>query len=329
MNQTNSDSNILVSGIQPSGRPHLGNYFGAMKQFFEYQNQYNCFIFVADYHALTTIQDKEVMRQNIYDLVVDYLTIGLDPKKVTLYKQSDVPQTTELTWIFNCLTSMGKLQRAHAYKAAKESGKKRINVGLFDYPMLMAADILLPGADVVPTGQDQKQHIEYTRDVAEKFNSTFSEAFDLPEALIKDDVATIPGLDGQKMSKSYDNTIRLFEPEESLREKVMSIVTDSKGKEEPKDPDDTIFSLLELFITDEEAEDMRQTYASGGVGYKEAKERLFEEVNEFIAPLRAKRREIAEDEELIQDVLAAGKETVHDIAENRMNRIRKEIGLTL
>lgn len=329
MNESSTEKEILVSGIQPTGRPHIGNYFGAMKQFFEYQNEYDSFIFIADLHALTTVQNKETLSENIYNLIVDYLAIGIDPEKVTLYKQSDVPQVTELTWIFNCLTTIPFLERAHAYKDAIESGKKQISVGLFDYPLLMAADILLPGAHVVPAGRDQKQHIEYARDTAEKFNRVYGETFRLPKALIKKEVATIPGIDGQKMSKSYGNTIGLFDDEETLREKVMSVVTDSKGVDDPKDTDDTLFTLLELFLEEDEIPGMRELYSEGGIGYKEAKERLFDEINEFMEPLRAKRREIAEDRDYVLTVLEEGSKRADHIIEEKMREVREKVGLTL
>jgi tryptophanyl-tRNA synthetase len=225
----------LVSGIKSTGTLHIGNYFGAMRQFLTLQDSYDCNIFVADLHSLTTLQNKEEMQNIIKDTVAGYLAIGLNPEKVTLYKQSDVPQVTELAWIFNCITTMPYLMRAHAFKDA-EAKNKEINVGVFDYPLLMAADILIEQAHIVPVGADQKQHIEIARDTAQKFNSTFGEAFVIPEAFIDETVQTIPGIDGQKMSKSYGNIIPLFADEETLRKAVMSITTDSKGVEEPKDP---------------------------------------------------------------------------------------------
>ena len=233
---------ILLSGVKPTGRVHIGNYFGAMKQFVEMQNEHESYVFIADYHAITTVQDKEQMKQGIIDVALDYLAIGLDPKKVVLFKQSDVPQVHELNWIFNCITTMPYLMRAHAYKDA-EAKNKEINVGLFDYPLLMAADILIQDADVVPVGQDQKQHVEYARDTAQKFNNIFCEGksadgiFKLPEPLILESVETVPGTDGRKMSKSYGNVIPLFATNEEIKKAVMSIPTDSKGVDEPKDPD--------------------------------------------------------------------------------------------
>lgn len=325
----NTSQKTLVSGIQPTGRPHLGNYFGAMKQFLDYQDEYDSYIFIADLHALTTIQDKNTLKKNTYDLVVDYLTIGLDPDKVTLYKQSDITYVTELTWIFNCLTTVPFLERAHAYKDALESGKKKPSVGLFDYPILMAADILLPEADVVPVGQDQKQHLEYARDTAEAFNKTYGETFKLPEPIIKDDVATVPGLDGQKMSKSYGNTIGLFEETETLEEKVMGLVTDSKGVDEPKNPNDTLNTLFKLVADTETARSFENEYTQGGMGYKEAKERLSEQIEAFIAPLRARREEIAQDTSYVYSVLEEGKKRADNKMEQKMHEVREKVGLTL
>ena len=239
---------ILLSGIKPTGVPHIGNYFGAMKQFVDLQNEYEeSLFFIADYHALNTIQNAKEMRQNIFEIALDYLAIGLDPKKITVFKQSDIPQHTELAVIFNAITTMPYLMRAHAFKDA-ETRNKEISVGTFDYPMLMAADILLYDADVVPVGQDQKQHIEIARDTAEKFNRIFGETFKLPKPLILEDVATVPGIDGQKMSKSYNNTIPLFAENDEIDRLAMSIITDSKGVKEAKDAEtDNVFALHKLF----------------------------------------------------------------------------------
>jgi len=220
---------ILLSGVKPTGKPHIGNYFGAMKQFVELQTSYESYVFIADLHALTTVQNRGELEENTINVILDYLSIGLDPKKVVIYKQSDVPQVTELGWIFNCITTVPYLMRAHAYKDAVANNKEP-NVGLFDYPLLMAADILIQGADVVPVGQDQKQHVEIARDTAEKFNHIFGETFKLPEPLILKGVAAVPGIDGRKMSKSYGNTISLFATDEEVEGTVMSIVTDSSGE---------------------------------------------------------------------------------------------------
>ena len=224
-----SGKKILLSGVKPTGRPHIGNYFGAIKQFVELQNSYQCYIFIADLHALTTVQNRGELEENTAGVLLDYMAVGLDPNKVVIYKQSDVPQVAELAWVFNCLTTMPYLMRAHAYKDA-EAKSKEVNVGLFDYPLLMAADILIQDADVVPVGQDQKQHVEIARDTAEKFNRIFGETFKLPEPLILAQVAIVPGMDGRKMSKSYGNTIPLFATDEEIEKAVMSIVTDSSGE---------------------------------------------------------------------------------------------------
>src|SRR3989338_5334667 len=220
---------ILLSGVKPTGRPHIGNYFGAMKQFVDLQHDYDCYFFIADLHALTLVLNREEMSQAIYDVALDYLAIGLDPAKVTIFKQSDVPAHSELAWIFECITTMPYLMRAHAFKDA-EAKDKEINVGTFNYPMLMAADILLYDTDVVPVGQDQNQHVEIARDTAEKFNRIFGETFKLPEPLILAQVAIVPGMDGRKMSKSYGNTIPLFATDEEIEKAVMTIVTDSSGE---------------------------------------------------------------------------------------------------
>jgi len=219
---------ILLSGVKPTGRLHLANYFGAMKQFVDLANEYESYIFIADYHALNFIQNKEEMRRNIIDVLLDYLAIGLDPEKVTLFKQSDILEHTELAWIFDTITAMPYLERAHAFKDARAKDKE-INVCTFNYPMLMAADILLYNPDVVPVGADQKQHVEYARDTAQKFNRIFGETFKLPKEIIMENVANIPGTDGRKMSKSYNNTIPLFASHEEIKKCVMSIVTDSSG----------------------------------------------------------------------------------------------------
>ena len=228
---------VLLSGIQPSGTMHIGNYFGAIKQFVDLQGEYESRIFIADLHAITTVQDKSKLSESILNVAMDYLACGLDPEKVALFKQSDIPEVTELTWYFNCITTMPYLERATTYKDAHMKAKE-VTVGLFDYPMLMAADILIQDADVVPVGADQKQHVEYARDTAQKFNNTYGDTFKLPEPIILDTVAIVPGTDGRKMSKSYGNTIPLFGTDEEIKKAVMSIVTDSKSPAEPKNPDE-------------------------------------------------------------------------------------------
>ena len=321
---------ILLSGVKPTGRVHIGNYFGAMKQFVELQNEYESYVFIADYHAVTTVQNKEELSKGIIDVALDYLAIGLDPKKVVLFKQSDVPQVHELNWIFNCITTMPYLMRAHAYKDA-EAKSKEINVGIFDYPLLMAADILMQDADVVPVGQDQKQHVEYARDTAQKFNNVFSsDIFKLPEPLIIKKVETVPGTDGQKMSKSYGNVIPLFASYEEIKKAVMNIPTDSKGVAEPKDPETNhIFNIHKLLLNDAEKEVLAAKYRDGGMGYKEAKDGLIEALESFIKPMRERRTMLANDLESVFDILKAGGSRAALRAEKKMVEIRKAVGVDI
>lgn len=315
-----TNKKILLSGIQPTGRPHIGNYFGAMKQFVDSQNKYDSLVFIADLHALTKVQNGEILSQNIIDIALDYLAIGLDPKKVTLFKQSDVPQVTELAWIFNCLVTVPYLSRAHAFKDA-EAKNKEINVGLFDYPILMAADILIHNSDIVPVGKDQKQHVEIARDVAQKFNNTFGETFKLPESLILAEVETVPGTDGQKMSKSYNNTIPLFATDEEIKKLVMSIVTDSSG-DIPKN----VYAIHRLFRPKEELDKL---YKEKAGKYKDLKEALTADIQAFIAPIRAKRALLAQDQDHVLQILKEGGEKAKIHAEKMMCDIRQKIGLSL
>lgn len=338
----------LLSGVKPTGRPHIGNYFGAMKQFVDLQNSgdFNCYLFVADYHALNLVQNAQELKQLTYDLVLDYLAIGLDPAKSVLFKQSDVPAHTELAWIFDTIVTMPYLMRAHAFKDA-EAKNKEINVGTFNYPVLMAADILLYNTDVVPVGQDQKQHIEYARDIAEKFNnifcssSVFGEAtsgessfggevdkvFELPEPIILENVATVPGIDGKKMSKSYGNTIPLFATDEEIKKSIMSIATDSKGVAEPKDPDSTLFKIYKLFEDPRTTKIMEEQYLKGGVGYKEFKEIIIQRAQEFIKPLREKREELAKNPDLVREVLESGKQKANEVASTKLKEVKEKIGV--
>lgn len=318
----------LLSGVKPSGRPHVGNYLGAMRQFVELAKTHETFVFVADYHAMTSVHTGSTLRQNSIDVTLDYLAIGLDPKQVVLFKQSDVPEHTELCWIFNTLTTMPYLMRAHAFKDA-EAKNKDLNVGTFDYPMLMSADILMYNPDVVPVGADQKQHIEFARDTALKFNVQYGETFVLPDAYIPRDVATVPGIDGQKMSKSYGNTIPLFASDEEIRKQCMSIVTDSKGVAEPKDPSAcNVFALHAHFSTDMLPE-LTRRYREGGIGYKESKEILAEHIIAFVCPLRERRAEFEATEGLVQEVLAEGGERARTVARKTMAEVRQKVGVTL
>lgn len=318
---------ILLSGIQASGTLHIGNYFGAMKQFVELQETYDARIFVANFHSVTTVQDKQKLEQLTRDVVIDYLAIGLDPKKCTLFLQSAIPEVTELMWYFNCLTTVPYLMRAHSYKDKVANGKEP-SAGLFTYPMLMAADILIHDADVVPVGQDQKQHVEFARDVALKFNNVFGETFKLPEELTPKEVAVVPGLDGQKMSKSYNNTIPLFAEDEEIDALCAKVVTDSLRPEDPKNPDENnVFKLHALFLNDSEREELAARYRAGGLSYKEAKELLAERIKDFIRPLRERRREIAADQAYVDRVLREGAEKARMVASAKLAEVRAKIGI--
>ncbi|MBU6426865.1 tryptophan--tRNA ligase [Patescibacteria group bacterium] len=319
---------ILLSGVKPTGRPHIGNYFGAMRQFVQLLNSgdYECYFFIADYHALNLIQNAEEMKRNTLDLAIDYLAIGLDPNKATLFKQSDISAHTELAWIFDTIVTVPYLQRAHAYKDAVAKNKE-INVGTFNYPVLMAADILLYDADVVPVGQDQKQHVEYARDIAQKFNNTFCNGnecdqggvFKLPEPLIMEDVATVPGIDGRKMSKSYGNTIELFASRADIEKAVMSIVTDSDS-EIPKN----VYAIHKLFKSESE---LKPLYEANKGKYKVLKEALIEDIGVFIKPLREKRAELAKDENAVLKVLADGADKAKIKADAKLSLAKKAIGV--
>jgi tryptophanyl-tRNA synthetase len=310
---------ILVSGVKPTGRPHIGNYFGAMRQFVELQDTFEPYIFVADYHALTTLQNAGELRQNTADIVLDYLAIGLDPAKVTLFKQSDVPEVTELAWIFNCLTTVPYLERAHAYKDAVAKGKE-VSVGTFDYPILMAADILIYDADAVPVGQDQKQHIEYARDTEEKFNRAFGgNTFKLPEPLILDNVKAVPGIDGRKMSKSYGNTIPLFASDEEISKLVMSIVTDSNSG-----VPENVYAIHSLF---RDKNFLDALYEEKKGKYKDLKEALIVDIQSMIAPLRARRAKLAEDSDLVAKILSEGALLAKAKVVKKMDEVRKVIGV--
>ena len=324
----NVKNKTLLSGIKPTGRPHIGNYFGAMRQFVDLQDSYQSFIMIADLHALTSVQNHTELQSDIIDLAIDYLAIGLDPQKTILFRQSEVPAHTELAWIFNCLTTMPYLMRAHAFKDA-EARNKEINVGVFTYPTLMAADILLYEPDIVPVGADQKQHLEYARDIAEKFNHIFGQTFKLPQSLIMPEVEIVPGLDGQKMSKSYNNTIPLFAEDIQIRELVMKIITDSSAIGEAKDPEkDNVFALHKLFSADS-LEDLKQKYLSGSINHKESKELLAENMIKFISPLRARRQEVASDLDKVKKILSEGSKLANDKAQGKLNEAKAQVGLLL
>ena len=322
-----TNKKILLSGVKPTGRPHIGNYFGAMKQFVDLQDEYEARVFIADYHAITTVQNAEELSRSTMDVALDYLAIGVDPSKTLLFKQSDVPEVCELGWIFNCITTMPYLMRAHAYKDA-EAKNKEINVGLFDYPILMAADILIQDADAVPVGQDQKQHVEYARDIAEKFNRVFGDTFKLPNPYILEHVKIIPGTDGQKMSKSHGNTIPLFATDEEIKKAVMGIPTNSQGVDEPKNPElDHVFALHKHFADKDEIAEIERRYREGGMGYKESKDILISIITRFIAPLREKRKEFEKDEESVKKMLKENGAKAREIAITKMSQIKRSVGL--
>jgi len=314
----NMSRKVLLSGVKPTGAPHIGNYFGAMKQFVDLQKDYEGYVFIADYHALNFVQNKEEMEKNIIGVLLDYLAIGLDFKKLTIFKQSDISEHTELAWIFDTITTMPYLMRAHAFKDA-EAKNKEICVGTFNYPMLMAADILLYGPDIVPIGADQKQHVEIARDTAEKFNRIFGDTFKLPEPIIIKDVAVVPGTDGRKMSKSYNNHIPLFAEYEEIKECVMSIVTNSEGG-----IPENVYAIHKLFRSEEE---LKKIYKEKEGKYKELKEILIEDIEEFIAPLRKKRKEFSKNIPAALAILKAGSERAKIIAEKKMKEVREKIGV--
>ncbi len=313
---------ILLSGIKPTGKLHIGNYFGAMRgqvELFE-GGKYKCFIMVADYHALNTVQDAQKMRTKTRELVMSYLAVGLDPKKVVIFKQSDVPAHTELAWIFDTITTMPYLRRAHAFKDAQAKNKE-LNIGTFNYPMLMAADILLYDTKVVPVGQDQKQHIEITRDTAKKFNHIFrDDVFVIPEPYIIPEVAVVPGIDGRKMSKSYNNTIPLFATREELHERVMSIVTDSSGKRP-----ENVYAIHKLVRGESE---LVQLYEENKGKYKILKDTLAADLDAYLAPIRKRYEALQNNQKLVEEVLARGKKKARSVTEVKMEQVRKIIGVT-
>jgi tryptophanyl-tRNA synthetase len=316
-----------LSGFQPTGALHIGNYFGALRPAIELQEKGEAFYFIADYHALNSVRDPAVLRDHVRGVAIDALACGLDPDKACFFRQSDVPAVTELAWILSNVTPMGLLERSHSYKDKLAHGIASSHA-LFAYPVLMAADILLYDSDVVPVGKDQKQHLEITRDIALKFNEVYGEVFKLPEPSIREEVATIPGLDGQKMSKSYGNTIELFLPEKTLRRKIMSIVTDSTPVEAPKDPTNSaIISLYKFFATPEMVESMEVDFRSGGIGYGEFKKRLFEVIWERFTPMRQRRTELEADPGYVDRVLAEGASRAHEVAQRTMTRVRRAIGV--
>ena len=319
--------NRAISGIQPSGKLHIGNYFGMMKPAIDMQKEHETFLFIADYHALTSVRDPNILKNLIKDAVLDFLACGIDPEKVFLYKQSDVPQVHELSWFLSVLAPMGLLERCHSFKDKLAKGLDSTH-GLFSYPILMASDILSIKASIVPVGKDQKQHVEVTRDLAIKFNNLYGEVFDLPNPLINERVASIPGVDGQKMSKSYNNVIGIFESDKILEKKIKKIVTDSKNIEDKKDPEScNIFSLYKLFSNAEEQKELAKNYYAGGMGYGYAKNSLLKKINQYFEPMREKRLELEADNDYIEDILKNGAKKASLIASDVLKNVKTAVGL--
>ena len=310
----------ILSGVKPTGRPHIGNYFGAMKQWVELQDSNECFFMLADYHTLNFIQNKEEMKSLSHETIIDYLALGLDPEKCTIFKQSDISAHTELTWIFDTLVTVPFLMRAHAYKDAENKGAE-VSVGTFNYPVLMASDILLYSPDLVPVGSDQKQHVEYARDIAEKFNFKFGDLFKLPEPLIIENVATVPGTDGRKMSKSYGNTIPLFATNEEIEKAVMSIVTDSSG-----DIPTNVYAIHKLLKSEAE---LAPLYEEHKGKYKALKDALIADLKAFIGPLRARREEIASNKGIVEETLEKGRTKALAVANKKLLEAKKAIGVLI
>ncbi|MBT6068814.1 tryptophan--tRNA ligase [Candidatus Peregrinibacteria bacterium] len=320
----------ILSGVQPSGTQHLGNYFGAMRQNIALSNDpnYEAYIFLADMHALTTVKDPAMLKKMSTDLMLDYLALGLDPEKTTFFQQSAVSAHTELAWILACLTPHGLLERAHSWKDALAKGVKDTTAGLFTYPVLMTADILLYKPDLVPVGKDQKQHLEIARDIAMKFNNQYGETFPLPEEYTPKEVAVVPGTDGQKMSKSYGNTIEFFAPENVLKKQVMGIVTDSTPVEDPKDPEKcNVFQIFKLFLDENEQKELADRYKNGGLGYGDAKKMLLERILDYFGPYRKKRVELEGNLDYINSVINSGNEKANQRALKTLEEVKKAVGL--
>jgi tryptophanyl-tRNA synthetase len=317
----------VLSGIQPSGALHLGNYFGMMKKMIDYQEHQELFCFIANYHAMTSVPDGKSLAKGTLEAAANFLALGLDPERSLFWVQSDVPEVQELAWVLSNFTPMGLLERCHSYKDKVAKGIAP-NHGLFAYPVLMAADILLFQSELVPVGKDQKQHLEVARDIAIKVNNEYGELFAIPEPDIDDEVATVPGLDGQKMSKSYKNTIDLFQDEKSLRKQIMRIVTDPTPVEDPKDPERcNVFNIFRLFLDKEQEKDLRTRYVAGGLGYGEVKEELFVTVRDYFAPFTARRTELLADPEGVRRILADGSQKARYVAAKTLRKVRKKTGL--
>lgn len=316
----------VLSGTQPTGYLHLGNYFGAIRQYIAFQEANDCAYFIADYHSMTAIRDAEQRRSLVRHVAMAYLALGVDPKRSILYRQSDLPEVHELTWMLTTLTPMGLLERAHSYKDKIAQGVKAEH-GLFAYPVLMAADILIHSADFVPVGQDQKQHLEMARDIAVKFNLAYEEVFTLPEPYILKDVAVVPGVDGQKMSKSYDNTVQIFEATKALKKQIMRIQTDSTPVEDPKDPDLPVFQLFNLFANADEREKMAARARQGGLGYGDVKKSIFEKLQEYFEPAIERYRDLEAHPDTLEDILRDGAARARESVAPLMARVRSAAGI--
>ncbi|MFN7580787.1 MAG: tryptophan--tRNA ligase [Planctomyces sp.] len=317
----------VLSGIQPTGRFHWGNYFGAIRQYIALQGQEQSFFFIADFHALTTIRDRDLLRQNIRDAAMDLLALGLNPDRACLFRQSDVPEVTELTWLLMTITQMHLLEKCHAYKDKKAKGLAA-DAGLFTYPVLMAADILAYDSTHVPVGADQIQHVEVARDLAQRFNSIYGDCLQLPEAMVLPESAKVPGLDGEKMSKSYGNTIDIFETPKKMRKKIMSITTDSTAMESPKNADTcTVFELYRLFADEQRQAALRQRYEAGGMGYGEAKEQLYQAAMEMFGPAFERRAALEANPDQLEDILRQGAAKARARAQEVLARVREASGL--
>lgn len=317
----------ILSGIQPSGRLHVGNYFGMMEPSIELQDQGEAFYFIANYHSLTTVHDPNQLRKNVRDVAIDFLACGLDPEKAIFFRQSDVPEVTELSWLLSTVTPMGFLNRCHSFKDKTDRGFEASH-GLFAYPVLMASDILIYDSNIVPVGDDQKQHLEVTRDIATKFNNLYGDVFVIPEPNIRKEKAKVPGIDGQKMSKSYGNIIEIFGAEKKIRKKIMSIITDSTPVEDPKDPNQSIIiDLFNLVGSTEDVEVMKSDFLKGGIGYGDFKKRLFEAFWDYFQPMRQKRDELSEDLNYVDNVLQTGAEKAREAAKLTLKRAREACGI--
>jgi len=315
-----------LSGIKPTGTPHLGNYLGMIKPAIELQKTHETYYFIADYHALTSLRNPKQINEYTYELTAIFAALGMNFENHAFFRQSDIPEVTELNWILSCITSKGLMERAHAHKDAVTKSQE-INIGLFCYPILMACDILIYDSNFVPVGQDQRQHLEITRDLAIKFNHLYGETFVIPEAIIQKEVATIPGIDGRKMSKSYGNIIPLFSSEKQFQKSIMKITTDSKSVNEPKDPKTClVFSLYECFANKKEIDDLEKQYCEGRIGYGEAKQLCFEKLNNDLREPREIFHEIRNDLKKLKGILESGRDKARIKARQVTNRVREKVG---